>query len=126
MKTILLIALGGAIGSVARFLVGRFALTMWGADFPWGTFVVNVAGSLVIGIMAGLLAHFTNWSQDVRHFAIVGILGGFTTFSAFALDAFTLYERGAYAPALAYVLASVCVSILALAGGMFLVRSFAA
>lgn len=123
MNTILLIALGGALGSVARYLVGKASLVLWGPDFPWGTFIVNLAGSLAIGIVAGILAHFTQWSQDVKHFVIIGVLGGFTTFSAFAFDAVNLYERGAYGLALFYVLGSVMISILAVAAGLSLVRS---
>lgn len=123
MKTVFLIALGGGLGSVARYLTGKISFALWGADFPWGTMIVNVVGSLAIGIVAGLLAHFTSWSQDVRHFVVVGILGGFTTFSAFALDSLLLYERQAYGAALFYIAGSVIISILAVAAGMFIIRS---
>ena len=126
MKTLLLVALGGAFGSVARFLVGRLAMALWGAEFPWGTMIVNVVGCFVMGLLAGLLVHYAEWSQDVRAFLLVGILGGFTTFSAFALDIVTLYERGALLPALFYLLASVVVSILAVAGGLLVMRTVAA
>ncbi len=126
MKTMLLVAAGGALGSVARFLVGRASLHLWGPDFPWGTLIVNVIGSCMIGIMAGLLAYFVSWTQDVRNFIVIGILGGFTTFSSFSLDAFTLYERGAYGPAFLYVTASFGLSLLALAGGLFFIRSLTA
>ena len=123
MKTILLIALGGALGSVARYLTGKASLTLLGPHFPWGTMIVNIVGSLAIGVIAGLLAHFTNWSQDVRQFAVVGVLGGYTTFSAFALDAVMLSERGSFTLAMAYVLGSVVVSIAAVMAGLFIVRN---
>jgi CrcB protein len=123
MKTLLLVALGGAIGSMARFIVGKISLVLWGPEFPWGTMIVNIAGCFVMGVLAGLLSHYTELSQDVRAFLLVGILGGFTTFSAFALDIVTLYERGAMTASLFYLLASVAVSILALTAGLFIVRS---
>ena len=124
MKTVLIVALGGAIGSVARFLVGKAALHIWGPNFPWGTMIVNIAGSFAIGLLAGLFAYMVNWSQDMRNFAIVGVLGGFTTFSSFALDAFTLYERGSYGAAIFYVMGSLFISLISVAAGMAIVRGF--
>lgn len=122
MKILLLIALGGAIGSVLRFLTGKISLALWGPEFPWGTLIVNVVGCFIMGILAGLLAQYSELSHEVRNFLLVGVLGGFTTFSAFALDAVTFYQRGALGLALTYVLASVVISILAVAAGLFLVR----
>ena len=123
MKIILLVALGGALGSVARYLVGKVSMLLWGADFPWGTLIVNVVGCFIMGVLAGLLAHYTEFSQEVRSFLLIGVLGGFTTFSAFALDIVTLYQRGSLMTAGLYLLASVVVSILALFGGLLLVRN---
>lgn len=124
MKIILLVALGGAIGSVARYLVGKAALLLWGADFPWGTLIVNVLGCFLMGLLAGILAHYAELSQEVRSFLLIGVLGGFTTFSAFSLDLVTLYQRGAWMNAGWYLFASVAVSVAALIGGMALIRNF--
>lgn len=123
IKTILLVAAGGAIGSVARHLVNQLTAKTVGAEFPWGTLSVNIVGSLLIGIIVGLLAFMTQWSQDVRAFAVVGILGGFTTFSAFSLDAILLGERGAYGQMFLYVAGSVLLSLAATFGGLYLVRT---
>jgi len=123
MKTLLFIALGGAIGSVARSLTGRISMSIFGVDFPWGTLIINVLGCFIMGLLAGLFAHVTHASQEVRGFLMVGVLGGFTTFSAFALDVVTLYERGALWPALGYLIVSVIFSILALVGGLLLIRT---
>ncbi len=123
MKIILLVALGGAIGSVARYLVGKASLLLWGPDYPWGTLIVNVVGCFAMGILAGLLAHYTELSQEVRTFLMVGVLGGFTTFSAFSLDIVTLYQRGTWVAAALYLFASIVASVAALIGGMALVRN---
>lgn len=123
MKIILLVALGGAIGSVARYLVGKTALLLWGVNFPWGTLIVNVFGCFLMGLLAGLLSHYAELSQEVRSFLLIGVLGGFTTFSAFSLDLVTLYQRGAWMNAGLYLFASVALSIAALIGGMALIRN---
>jgi CrcB protein len=126
MKTLLLIALGGALGSVARHGVNQISLRFLGSDFPWGTLGVNVLGSLLIGCLAGYFAHISHWPQEVRTFCIVGFLGGFTTFSAFSLDGILLWERGAVFQMFAYVTASVVLSLLATVAGLYLIRSFSA
>ena len=123
MKIILLVALGGALGSVARYLVGKMSLLLWGPDYPWGTLIVNIIGCFIMGLLAGLLAHYTELSQEVRGFLLIGVLGGFTTFSAFALDVVTLYQRGALMAAGFYLLMSVFASIAALLSGLYLVRN---
>ena len=124
MKIILVIALGGALGSVARYFVGKASLLLWGPDYPWGTLIVNIAGCFVMGILAGLTAHYTELSQEVKSFLLIGLLGGFTTFSAFALDVVALYQRGAWMGAALYLSASVIASIVALLAGLFLTRNF--
>lgn len=123
MLHLLLVAFGGAAGSVARFLVGQWSLRQFGPAFPWGTLVVNVAGSLAIGFLVELVARRLNASAEMRLFLVTGFLGGFTTFSAFSLDALALFERGATGTAMAYVAASVLVSLAAVAGGLALGRS---
>jgi CrcB protein len=126
MQAVLLVGAGGALGALARYGAGiLFTRAGWIA-FPWSTLTVNIAGSFLIGLLAGLLAAFTPaWSEEARLFLAVGVLGGFTTFSAFSLDAVLLIERGDFLPATGYILASAVVSILALAAGLFLVRTLA-
>ena len=95
MFNVLLVALGGAIGSVFRHLVNLASLRLIGPNFPWGTVVVNVVGSFVMGVFIELLARRWQGSEAIRLFVATGILGGFTTFSAFSLDFAVLWERGA-------------------------------
>jgi CrcB protein len=96
-------------------------LRLLGPGFPWGTLAVNVAGSLVMGVLAALLAR----SAEARLFLMTGALGGFTTFSAFSLDAVSLWERGDAGAAIAYAGASVAISLAALAAGLALGRALA-
>ena len=122
MTPVLAVALGGALGSVARYLlVGQMARWL-GPAFPWGTLVVNVVGGLVIGLLAEAMALKWPVSPETRLFLITGVLGGFTTFSAFSLEAVALVERGAFGAALAYVAASVVLSVGAVLVGFALVR----
>ncbi len=125
MTHLVLVALGGAIGAALRHLAGLAAMRLLGAGFPWGTLFVNVFGSLAMGILIAVLARRSGTSSEVRLFLATGLLGGFTTFSAFSLDVAVLWERGQAAAAAGYVAASVFVSILALFAGLWLVRSFA-
>lgn len=123
MLQILLVALGGAVGSVCRYLVGVGALRLMGPSFPWGTLAVNVAGSFAIGILAELIVARFGASAELRLLLITGFLGGFTTFSAFALDAVTLFERGASVTAATYLILSIGASIAAAIAGIGLMRS---
>jgi CrcB protein len=118
--TVLQVALGGAIGSVARYLTNVAVMRGIGQGFPWGTVIVNISGSFLMGVLVVWLAE----RGAMRHapFLMTGILGGFTTFSAFSLDAVTLWERGEIGPAMAYVLGSVLLSLVALFAGMALTR----
>ncbi|WP_203310231.1 MULTISPECIES: fluoride efflux transporter CrcB [Sphingomonas] len=122
---LVLVMLGGALGSGARHLVGRATLHLLGPAFPYGTLAVNLIGGLLMGLLVGSLARFGSGGETWRLFLGVGVLGGFTTFSSFSLDAVTMMERGAAPLALAYVLVSVTGSILALAGGLALARGMA-
>jgi CrcB protein len=125
MWNLTLVAVGGAIGASLRHLVNGLALRLVGPSFPWGTMAINIAGSLVMGVFIEILARRFNTSNELRLFVATGVLGGFTTFSAFSLDFAVLWERGAAAPALGYALASVVGSLLALFLGLWLARSFA-
>lgn len=120
---ILLVAAGGAIGSVLRYLVGVVALQRFGPAFPWGTLFVNITGSFLIGVFAEAIARKFGASPEMRVFLITGILGGYTTFSAFSLDAITLVERGEVVTAAIYVVSSVVVSALAVVAGLALMRA---
>lgn len=127
MTATLLVFLGAGLGGVARHLVNLGCARACGTDFPWGTLAVNVVGSLLMGLIVGWLAFRAGagWSQHARLFLTTGVLGGFTTFSAFSLDAMLLVERGSLGAAAAYVGSSVAVSIAALATGLALVRGLA-
>lgn len=128
MKAYLLVFLGAGIGGALRHGVNVGCARVCGTAFPWGTFTVNVAGSFLMGAIAGWLAFKAGegWSQPLRLFLTTGILGGFTTFSAFSLDTMLIWERGQSMTALGYVAASVVLSILSLAAGLALVRALAA
>ncbi|WP_136439802.1 fluoride efflux transporter CrcB [Pacificoceanicola onchidii] len=121
MTPLLQVALGGALGASGRYLTGLWAARLLGKDFPWGTLIVNVAGSFAMGVIVVVLLHLTD--NRYAPLLMTGVLGGFTTFSAFSLDAVTLYERGAVAVAAGYVLASVVLSIGALFAGLLFARS---
>lgn len=124
MNHILLVAAGGALGSVARYLTGLLTLRLLGPGFPWGTLLVNVVGGLAIGVFAELIARRFDGSAELRLFIVTGILGGFTTFSAFTLEVTAMVERGHYPAAATYILMSVVISVAAVFAGLALVRSF--
>lgn len=121
---LLLVMLGGGIGAGLRHLVGRAALAIAGPGWPWGTLTVNLLGGLLMGLLAGVLAR-TGGSENLRLLLGVGMLGGFTTFSAFSLDVANMIERGALAPAALYAALSLVGSVAALFGGLALARSVA-
>jgi CrcB protein len=120
---LLLIAVGGAIGSVGRHLTGLAMLRLLGPNFPFGTMTVNIVGSFVMGVFIELLARRFGGSTELRLFFATGVLGGFTTFSSFSLDTAVLWERGAPLVALVYVIGSVGAGIAALFLGFWLVRA---
>lgn len=126
MNGLLYVALGGAIGASGRHLLGGLTIRTLGADFPWGTFAANVLGGLLMGMLVGWLAHkgsqLEGGAQNFRLFLGVGVLGGFTTFSAFSLDALLMIEKKAYGLAAGYISASVVLSILALFIGLVIAR----
>src|ERR1700741_3571838 len=120
----LLVFIGGGLGSTLRHIINVLSARILGTPFPYHTFIINITGSTVMGLIAGYLAFKGEASQPWRLFIMTGILGGYTTFSAFSLDAATLYERGALGFAAAYVLGSVVLSIAGLFAGLALVRYF--
>lgn len=123
LQFILAVAAGGAIGSVARYLVGISSGKLFGLNFPWGTLIINVTGSFLIGLFAGLFALKWDLPQAWRIFLTVGICGGYTTFSTFSLDAFYLMERNQTFAAMAYMVGSVVLSVGALVAAMQVARS---
>jgi CrcB protein len=127
MFALFLVILGGGIGSGLRHGVNLAAARWIGIEFPWGTLTVNVVGSFLIGALAGWLAFRgdTHVTQSLRLFLTTGILGGFTTFSAFSLDFALLFERGDTVLAALYAIGSVVISLAAIFAALWLVRSFA-
>lgn len=126
MMTVLAIAAGGATGAVLRHGLNTAIMGLVHSGFPLGILVINILGSFLMGVLTGVFAHVAEPSQAVKAFLVVGVLGGFTTFSAFSLDAVMLWERGAVAQSLFYVLSSVLFSIGALVLGLWLVRVLSA
>ena len=119
-----MVAVGGAIGAMGRYGVGVLALRLLGPTaWPWATFGVNLIGGLLIGLVTGWLAFKANvQSETIRLFAVVGVLGGFTTFSAFSLEVVSLLERREMATAVLYALASVFLSVVAVFIGLTIMR----
>ena len=123
IQTLLTVAAGGAIGSSLRYLVNVSAMRLFGPAFPWATLTVNVIGSFLIG---ALVVWFANRDlMRLAPFLMTGVLGGFTTFSAFSLDTVTLWQRGEATTAMIYVAASIILSLAALLAGMATVRGLA-
>lgn len=118
----LLVFVGGGLGATLRQLINVTCARCIGTAFPWGTFIINITGSTVMGLIAGYLAFKGQASQPWRLFLMTGILGGYTTFSAFSLDTALLYERGELTLAALYVIGSVVLSIAGLFAGLAIVR----
>jgi CrcB protein len=125
MLNYLLVFIGGGVGSSLRHTINVVCTRCFGTAFPYHTFIINITGSTVMGLIAGYLAFKGEASQPWRLFLMTGILGGYTTFSAFSLDAGLLYERGEIGLALLYVVGSVVLSIGGLFAGLALVRQLA-
>ena len=125
MNSTFIVFLGGGIGAAIRHLVNQAVGRVAGTDFPFGIMAINISGSLVMGLAAGYFAFKASesWSETARLFMTTGVLGGYTTFSAFSLDAMLLWERGEPSLAVAYVLGSVVLSIIGLSAGLGIVRA---
>lgn len=125
MRNLLLVMLGGAIGAGFRYNLSKAALALLGPGFPWGTWIANLLGGLLAGILAGVLIGEGSQGEPLRLFLGVGVLGGFTTFSAFSLEAVALIQRGEIAIAASYVVSSVAGALALVFVGLFLVRGAA-
>ena len=123
MRLLLLATFGGAIGSAARHLINVGMGRAFGASYPWSTLTVNVAGSFLMGFLIDMILRRFGGSVEMRTFLATGILGGFTTFSAFTLDIANLIGRGDSPTAVGYIIASVAISLLALYAGLALSRA---
>lgn len=115
---------GGATGALMRYQLGRLAFHMWGADYPYGTLLANVIGGFAMGVLVGVLAR-AGGSEAMRLLLAVGVLGGFTTFSAFSLEVVLMIERGAAMQAAGYIALSVLGAVIALFAGLSMVRALA-
>jgi CrcB protein len=122
MQSLLLVAVGGATGAVGRYLLGVQALRWLGPAWPVGTFIANVLGGFLMGLLAGVLAHRGTGGETWRLLLGVGVLGGFTTFSAYSLEIALMVERRAFGQAASYSLGSVALSVGALFAGLMLAR----
>lgn len=118
-----MIALGGAFGAMARYLLGEWVASIAGDHFPWGIFLINVLGSFLIGVLFVLLVEETASASLWRPFLMVGFLGAFTTFSTFSLQTLALFEVGRWLAAASYAVGSLIFCLIAVAAGVFLSRA---
>ncbi len=122
MTAHLIVFIGAGIGGAIRHGVNQLAAHLLGLAFPYGTLIINVAGSVIMGILAEYFALRGELPQEIRLFLTTGILGGFTTFSTFSLDAISLWEQGQWGAAVAYVASSLVLSLGGLVAGLAIVR----
>lgn len=126
MGAVILVGLGGALGAMARFGAGSAFGRLWPMGFPLATLLINIAGSVAMGVFVGLMARLLpGWQEQARLFVAVGFLGGFTTFSTFSLETIVLIERGELIQAGWYVLLSVVVCVIGLYLGLLVTRGVA-
>jgi len=122
MNLIIAVAVGGAIGAVGRYLVSGIVIQQMGTQFPWSTLTVNIVGSLLMGILAETVKLTWSPTPEIKAMLTVGILGAFTTFSAFSLDVVGLFERGEFVALVSYIFLSFIICVFALVFGVFVVR----
>ena len=126
MTPLLYVGAGGALGAMARFLMAGWVQRAAGGAFPWGTLSVNVAGAFAMGVVVALAMKAASFPADLRVFLTSGVLGGFTTFSAFSVETALMIEKGDFLNATLYIAASVILTVLFLFCGLWLVRRIAA
>ncbi|SNS42118.1 camphor resistance protein CrcB [Sphingomonas laterariae] len=125
MPPLLLVMLGGAIGAGLRYQISRFALQIMGSGFPWGTWIINLVGGLLMGILVGALSGDPVGTAPLRLLLGAGVLGGFTTFSAFSLETVGMLQAGGHVMAAAYAVSSVAGSVVLCIIGLFIGRALA-
>lgn len=124
MLNVLYVAIGGAFGSVMRYLIGMFIGRHVGNEFPYSTLIINISGSVLMGLLVGWLGRvLPSNAGDLRLLLAIGILGGYTTFSSFSLDAITLFEEGKITAMAGYIVLSVTLSLAGLIAGLYIMRS---
>ena len=122
MNVILSIAFGGAIGAVSRYMLSSAVQNISGNSFPYGMLLCNILGSMILGILYDSLSKGSLFSDNIKLFIQVGILASFTTFSAFSLESFLMFEKGEYSAAIIFILLSVILSIVGLVSGIYFIR----
>lgn len=122
IKSLLLVGLGGGLGSICRYLAGTFIQQQSSSTIPIGTLAVNILGSLLIGLLMGIVGKNFSCSMDIKLLLITGFCGGFTTFSTFSAENFQLLQNGQYSSALIYTLSSVTLGIIAMGGGWWITK----
>ncbi len=123
MKEIVLIGIGGGVGAIFRFLVSRFSQGILGFAFPYGTLIVNVTGAFFIGLLSVLIfERVAHLGEELRALLLIGLLGGFTTFSTFSLETLELWRRGEVFKIILYISLSVGLSLIATWGGMVIAK----
>jgi CrcB protein len=123
LRTIILVGVGGGVGSILRYLITFFSNKYFSSSFPVGTFLVNVLGCLFIGLLIGVFEKQLTLNADFRHLFVAGFCGGFTTFSTFASENIALMQSGNYITSILYVSASVLIGLSAVFLGMLLIKS---
>ncbi len=123
MKALLLVGLGGGLGSILRYLTSVFVSRQFPSAFPWGTFAVNFIGCLLAGIFIGMLERQQVINTDLKLLLITGFCGGYTTFSAFSAENLNLIQNGNTLTALLYITASILTGIIAVVGGLMITKS---
>lgn len=122
IKTLILVGLGGGIGSAFRFLISYFVHKIWNLHFPLGTFFVNIAGCLIVGLLIGIFDRNELINPNWRFLLISGFCGGFTTFSAFSAESFSMFESGNFFLGILYITASISIGLLAIWLGFSFVK----
>jgi CrcB protein len=122
IKTILLVGLGGAVGSILRYISAWITAKYFQGTFPLATLLINILGSLLIGLFIGLFAKYYPENQPLKFLLIVGFCGGFTTFSSFASENYSLFQNGQQFLAYAYIVVSVLLTIAAVGIGNYLTK----